>query len=166
MDQIRLIPGYSIYQMIQEKNSAVEKYKSQYLDYVQKKDYYDQAVTIKDDQPWDYSETLNPQYIVASDREKLGMTFTKPSVPLQPYRPWQYEGPNFQNTDAWDGYGKPTSYVFEMQQGSATNQAWKNFGVHGYSTQPGKSFRDGDLNQCIETYMTLTLVPSEKLQYD
>ena len=83
-----------------------------------------------------------------------------------PYRPKDYEGPTFSNTTPYDGYGKPTSYLFDIYAGNAATPLWKNFGVHGYSTVGGKSYREGDLDTCVETYMTITLVPTENPAYD
>jgi hypothetical protein len=108
--------------------------------------------------------------VILPASERL-MKFTKPSRPQMPHKPLDYTGPDFQNTEAVHGYGKPTTYSYDMSIGitkvfdpttgvlisAYRHDKFKNFGVDGYSLKTDQGVQE--LNRKLPVYTAITLVP-------
>ena len=88
-------------------------------------------------------------------------TFTFPPYPFMPYVPPNYNGPTFDATIPYTGYGQATETLLKMTTGNQAiaNYQVKGFGTIGFTnslTQNAKWWTGGS---CSNSYMAITMYP-------
>jgi hypothetical protein len=87
-------------------------------------------------------------------KDDQNRVYTRPSRPYMPYQPSTYIGPTFSDTLPLFGWGKISSYMFDLPTGGTANvydssitafvyePVYKNFGRIGYDTDNTLSLRE------------------------
>lgn len=86
------------------------------------------------------------------------------------YYPATYDGPSYINTEPHFGWGKPSSYMYNIDSvakvGTVYTKKYKKFGRMGYSTDPTggvledvKTTKGTTVTGCTPTYMAITVIP-------